>query len=113
MKTKHIKAIVTALFILPLFLITMMSTGIERVRANSQDDAAATYKKKTCFACHKPDASKHFDPNEDDAVLVNAILKGVKGEKPPYMPAYENKGIDADQAAALVAYMRSLREASK
>ena len=58
------------------------------------------------------DASKAFDPSKDDEVLVNSILKGVKGEKPPYMPAYEAKGIDAAKAAALVAHMRELKAAA-
>jgi cytochrome c1 len=40
---------------------------------------------------------------------VQAILKGKKGEKPPYMPAFETKGITEDDAKALAAYMKSLR----
>lgn len=93
-------------------MIAVVNNGAESVRANGQDDAAALYKKNTCFACHKADASKSFDPAKTDEVLVDAILKGVKGEKPPYMPAYEAKGIDAEKAAALVAHMRALREAA-
>jgi hypothetical protein len=34
----------------------------------------------------------------------------VKGEKPPSMPAYESKGINADQAKALLDYMKSLKQ---
>jgi cytochrome c1 len=36
-------------------------------------------------------------------------LKGKKGEKPPYMPGFEAKGMTEDQAKALAAYMRTLR----
>ncbi len=111
MRTKHVKLFVIALIVLPLLLFVALNTGAAKASA-SDDEAAALFKKNTCFACHKADASKGFDPAKDDETLVNSILKGVKGEKPPYMPAYEAKGIDAEKAAALVAYMRSLREAA-
>jgi hypothetical protein len=38
------------------------------------------------------------------------VLKGKKGEKPPNMPGYEEKGINEDQAKALVAHMKSLKQ---
>jgi len=41
---------------------------------------------------------------------VQIILKGKKAEKPPHMPAYETKGINAEQAKALLDYMKSLRQ---
>lgn len=74
-----------------------------------EDDAATIYKAK-CAMCHTPKATKHFDLEKSDEHHVNAILKGMKGEKPPYMPEYETKGIDEAKAKALVAYMRQLRE---
>lgn len=77
---------------------------------NAQDfDAAATYKAK-CQACHGAAADKKFDTTLSDADLVQAILKGKKGEKPPFMPAYEEKGINEEQAKALVAFMKSLKQ---
>lgn len=77
---------------------------------NAQDfDAAATYKAK-CQACHGAAADKKFDSTLPDADLVQAILKGKKGEKPPFMPAYEEKGINEEQAKALVAFMKSLKK---
>lgn len=77
---------------------------------NAQDfDAAATYKAK-CQACHGAAADKKFDTTLSDADLVQAILKGKKGEKPPFMPAYEEKGISEEQAKALVAFMKSLKQ---
>ena len=41
--------------------------------------------------------------------LQNAILKGKTAAKPPNMPAFEAKGITAEQAKALAEYMKSLR----
>jgi mono/diheme cytochrome c family protein len=80
-------------------------------RVNSADDfdAAATYKAK-CVACHGATAEKKFDPTLSDAELVEAVLKGKKVEKPPNMPAYQEKGITEDQAKALVAHMKSLKK---
>lgn len=79
-------------------------------RANQdQFDAAATYKAK-CVACHGPAAEKKFDSTLPDADLVQIVLKGKKGEKPPNMPSYEEKGINEEQAKALVAHMKSLKK---
>jgi mono/diheme cytochrome c family protein len=80
-------------------------------RANSADDfdAAATYKTK-CVACHGATAEKKFNATLSDAEMVEAVLKGKKGEKPPNMPAYQEKGITEDQAKALVAHMKSLKQ---
>jgi mono/diheme cytochrome c family protein len=77
---------------------------------NADDfDAAATYKAK-CAACHGATAEKKFDATLSDADLVQIVLKGKKGEKPPFMPAYEEKGINEEQAKALVAHMKSLKQ---
>lgn len=79
-------------------------------RANQEQfDAAATYKAK-CVACHGPKAEKKFDATLPDADLVQIVLKGKKPEKPPNMPAYEEKGINEEQAKALVAHMKSLKQ---
>ena len=72
-------------------------------------DPAATYKAK-CVACHGAAADKKFNVALSDAEHVQVILKGKKGEKPPFMPAYEEKGINEEQAKALVAHMRSLKQ---
>lgn len=87
----------------------LVTLGIYSVPAQASDDAAATYKAK-CVACHGPKAEKKFDSTKPDDKLLDAILKGAKGEKPPNMPGYETKGIDADQAKALVSYMKSLKQ---
>jgi mono/diheme cytochrome c family protein len=93
--------------------ITLTVLGIVSAGArnsNRQDfDAAKTYKGK-CVACHGPKADKKFDATKSDDEHVQIILKGKKAEKPPNMPAYESKGITADQAKALLDYMKTLRQ---
>jgi mono/diheme cytochrome c family protein len=87
---------------------TLLAVAVP-ARAGADDfDAAGTYKAK-CFACHGAKAEKKFDAalSEDD--MAQAVLKGKKPEKPPNMPAFEERGITADQAKALVAYMKSIR----
>lgn len=93
-----------AIIVVTLFTIVSVGAG----NANPQAfDATKAYKK--CAGCHGPKADKKFDPGKSDSEQVQAILKGKKAEKPPNMPAYESKGINAEQAKALVAYMKSLR----
>jgi mono/diheme cytochrome c family protein len=75
-------------------------------RTTTDDDAAALYKSK-CFACHGATAEKNFDATKTDDDLIQTVLKGKKLEKPPNMPSFEERGITADQAKALVAFMKS------
>jgi len=77
-------------------------------RTANDDDSAALYKAK-CVACHGATAEKKFDATKADDELIQFVLKGKKMEKPPNMPGYEEKGITADQAKALVATMKQLR----
>ena len=72
----------------------------------SDDDTGALFKSK-CVACHGATAEKKFDATKADDVLVETVMKGRKMEKPPNMPAYEEKGITADQAKALVTFMKA------
>lgn len=95
-------------------VVAMLVAGFALIsaaaRVNTEDfDAAATFKAK-CVACHGAAAEKKFDATIADADLVQIILKGKKGEKPPFMPAYEEKGINEEQAKALVAHMKSLKK---
>jgi mono/diheme cytochrome c family protein len=95
-------------------IVAMLVAGFALIsaaaRANQEQfDAAATYKAK-CVACHGPKAEKKFDTTLSDADLVQAVLKGKKPEKPPNMPAYEEKGVTEEQAKALVAHMKSLKQ---
>jgi mono/diheme cytochrome c family protein len=75
-------------------------------RTTADDDAAALYKTR-CVACHGATAEKKFDATKADDELIQSVLKGKKPEKPPNMPAFEERGITADQAKALVAFMKS------
>jgi mono/diheme cytochrome c family protein len=98
-------ATVVAMLVAGFALISAAAGG-----SNAQEfDAAATFKAK-CVACHGPAAEKKFDAALPDADLVQIVLKGKKGEKPPFMPAYEEKGINEEQAKALVAHMKSLKK---
>jgi mono/diheme cytochrome c family protein len=72
------------------------------------EDSAALYKTK-CVACHGAAAEKKFDAAKANDELIQAVLKGKKPEKPPNMPAFEDKGITVDQAKALVAFMKTLK----
>lgn len=78
-------------------------------RTTPDGETAALYKSK-CVACHGATAEKKFDATKADDDLIQTVLKGKKLEKPPNMPGYEEKGITADQAKALVGYMKSLKQ---
>ncbi|HYV10469.1 MAG TPA: cytochrome c [Pyrinomonadaceae bacterium] len=71
-------------------------------------EPAEVYKTK-CVACHGKKAEKKFDTTISDDQMVEAILKGKKAAKPPNMPAYGEKGVTAEQAKALVDYMKQLK----
>lgn len=96
-------------------LVAVLVTGFALIsaaaRVNTADDfdAAGTFKTK-CQVCHGPAAEKKFDAALADADLVKIVLNGKKGEKPPFMPAYGEKGVTEDQAKALVAHMKSLKK---
>jgi len=94
-----------------LTAVILAILGIVSGGARTTDDfnASATYKSK-CVACHGAKAEKKFDATKSDDENVQIILKGKKTDKPPAMPGYESKGITADQAKALVAYMKSLKK---
>jgi mono/diheme cytochrome c family protein len=86
-------------------VVMMVSAG---ARTSTQEDAAALYKSK-CVACHGATAEKKFDATKSDDELIQAVLKGKKMEKPPNMPAFEERGITPEQAKALVAFMKSAK----
>ena len=76
-----------------------------------QPSETAGYYKAKCFACHGAKAEKKFDVALPEEQMVEAILKGKKIEKPPHMPAYEPKGVNAEQAKALIEHMKQLKSA--
>jgi cytochrome c5 len=100
------KRIAAALFGIPL-VATVLLISVP-ARTTSDDDAAALYKTK-CAMCHGATAEKKVDKTKADDELTQTVLKGKKLEKPPNMPAFEERGITADQAKALVGFMKSLK----
>lgn len=106
MKTLKKMALVVGIMV-PFAALSIVSVG-----ARSEDDAfkVETAYKSKCVACHGPKAEKKFDATIAEDEMVQIVLKGKKAEKPPNMPGYEAKGITADQAKALVTYMKSLKQ---
>jgi mono/diheme cytochrome c family protein len=103
-----ITKLLVALIILPLLAVVFLGTTAVRTKAAVDDfDAAAVYKAK-CAMCHGPKAEKKFDASRPEEEMVQTILKGKDGT--PKMPEYESKGINAEQAKALAAYMKSLKQ---
>ena len=100
------KRIAAALFGIPL-VATVLLISVP-ARTTSNDDAAALYKTK-CAMCHGATTEKKVDKTKADDELTQTVLKGKKLEKPPNMPAFEERGITADQAKALVGFMKSLK----
>ena len=90
-----------------LSIVCIASAGARTY--NQEFDAAKTYKGK-CVACHGAKAEKKFDVAKSDDEHVQIILKGKKAEKPPHMPGYETKGINAEQAKLMLDHMKSLRQ---
>ena len=93
-----------------LFLIAMLFV-IARAQGETQPSDPAAYYKAKCVACHGQKAEKKFDASLTDEQYIDAILKGKKPEKPPNMPAFGDKGVTAEQAKALLDYMKQLRSA--
>jgi mono/diheme cytochrome c family protein len=110
MTTNKFKLIAIIFFAIPLLMMSTFKAPVSGA-AVLTDDPAATFKAK-CAACHTPSASKFYDPAKTDEEHVQAILKGKKGEKPPYMPGFEVKGMTEDEAKGLAGYMKSLRPAT-
>jgi len=111
MSLNRIKVIAMVAVLVPMLAIVAFKSdpvGATRVTA---DDSATTYKAK-CQMCHTPTAGKFFDPARPEDEMVGAILNGKKGEKPPYMPAFADKGISADQAKELITFMKTLKTAN-
>ena len=100
------KKIAAALIGIPLaaaaFLVSVPA------RTTTDDEAAALYNGK-CKMCHGATAEKKIDKSKADDLLMQIVLDGKAAEKPPNMPAYKEKGLTADQAKALVTYIKSLK----
>lgn len=110
MTINRIKLFATVSFVLPLVAFSVFFRTPPAVAVTlSPDDPAAAYKVK-CAMCHSPKAEKLYDPAMPQDQQIDAVLKGKKGEKPPHMPAFEPKGMTAEEAKALVEYMQGLRK---
>jgi mono/diheme cytochrome c family protein len=106
---KTLKTVALATMLVALFAAVAVVSAGSLTAGEDQFDAAATYKAK-CAVCHGQKVEKKFDVAKADADHVQVVLKGKKMEKPPHMPSYEEKGITLDQASAMVAYMRSIKQ---
>ena len=111
MTTSTAKFMAIALFLVTVLLFTISRSEPVIGAPAPGGDPALEYKAK-CAACHTPTASKFYDPAKTDEEHVQTILKGRKGEKPPYMPGFEAKGMTEDEAKALAAYMKGLKPGS-
>jgi mono/diheme cytochrome c family protein len=89
--------------------VMLFAMALVMARAEAPQTETADFYKSKCVACHGKKAEKKFDSSLADDQLVEAILKGKKAEKPPNMPAYGEKGVTAEQAKALVDYMKQLK----
>jgi len=93
-----------------IFLFGVIFYSVAPAQGEAQPSDPAAFYKAKCVACHGQKAEKKFDAALTDEQYIEAILKGKKPEKPPNMPGYESKGVTAEQAKALVDYMKSLRQ---
>lgn len=112
MKLNGVKFLAIILFVIPVLAVSFFRVSPVRATANINNnddtDIAALYK-KNCALCHKPNAEKFFDASQTDEALIETILKGKKAEKPPHMPAYQEKGVTSDQAKEYIEYMRKIK----
>ncbi len=104
--------VVTAATASGLLGIALLSSGSAQTGTEVQASDSGAYYKAKCVACHGQKAEKKFNEALPDEQQLDAILKGKKAEKPPHMPAYEAKGVTADQAKALLVYMKTLKAAN-
>jgi mono/diheme cytochrome c family protein len=113
MTLNRVKVFVAVSFVLPVLAFSVFfRTTTAAVVTRAPEDVAAVYKAK-CAMCHSPKAEKAYDPAMPQEEQILAVLKGKKAEKPPNMPAFEPKGMTADEAKALVEYMQALRKSAQ
>lgn len=110
MTINRIKLFATVLFVLPLVALSIFfrTTPASAVTL-APEDPAVVYKAK-CAMCHTAKAEKFYDPAMSLDLQIEAVMKGKKAEKAPHMPAFEPKGMTAEDAKALAEYMQGLRK---
>ena len=106
----QLRKLIAAASVVALFVVFLLVSGAAQTEVKDVD-AASYYKDGKCVICHGPKADKKFNNELKDEELLEIVLKGKKPEKPPNMPAYEPKGITAEQAKALIDYMKGLKNA--
>ena len=109
MKTAYLKRAGVAIFLVTILTFVFLVSGAAQTDVKFTD-AASYYKDAKCVVCHGQKAEKKFNADLKDEEMVEIVLKGKKPEKPPNMPGYEAKGVTAEQAKAMVDYMRSLKQ---
>jgi len=109
MKSAQLKIMAAAVSLVMVLAAFLVAFGADDSSVKYKD-AASYYKDAKCVVCHGPKGDKKIDASKTDDEMVQIILKGKKVEKPPHMPGYEAKGITADQAKELLAYMKSLKK---
>ena len=104
-----LKKVSIGLVLLPLLGVMLVGTATQGSSAAVQEFDANTVYKAKCAMCHGQKAEKKFDATKADDVLEAIILKG-NDTVTPKMPAYEAKGVTPEQAKALAAYMKTLKQ---
>jgi mono/diheme cytochrome c family protein len=97
------------IFAIAVAAVAGLRTTPVTVSAAAADDPSTVYKTK-CAMCHGPKSEKFYDPAKSVDEHVDTVMKGKKGEKPPFMPGFEAKGMTRDEAKGLVEYMQGLRQ---
>ena len=110
MRIAYLKKVGAAVAVAILLALVSLVSGAAQTETVKFTDAATYYKDAKCVVCHGQKAEKKFNAELKDEELVEIVLKGKKPEKPPNMPAYEAKGLTAEQAKAMVDYMKSLKQ---
>ena len=110
MKIAYLKRIGAAVAVATVLALVFLVSSVAQTDAVKFTDAASYYKDAKCVVCHGQKAEKKINAELKDEELVEILLKGKKPEKPPNMPAYEAKGLTAEQAKAMIDYMRSLKQ---
>ena len=110
MKISYLKRVGAAIGVVSMLTLVFLVSGVAQTEVK-YTDAASYYKDGKCVVCHGQKAEKKFNAELKDEELLETVMKGKKPEKPPNMPGYEAKGLTAEQAKAMIAYMKQLKSA--
>ena len=110
MTLNQVKLIAIVLFVVAVAAVTVFRTTPVTVQAAAVADDTATVFKTKWRMCHTRRRRKFYDPAKSEDEHIDTVMKGKKGEKPPFMPGFEAKGMTRDDAKTLVEYMQSLRQ---